>query len=67
SGWAGRTRGRGRSSVPGTLLATAEAFVNRSPRSYFAEELARVLYVEVRDALHQLVERAPSGTAHRSW
>src|SRR6266511_599173 len=38
----------------GTLLATAEAFVNRSPRGYFADELARALHVEVQDALHQL-------------
>ncbi len=41
----------------GTLLATAEAFVNHSPKGYFAEELARGLYVEVHDALHQLVEQ----------
>src|SRR5258708_33709534 len=27
----------------GTLLASAESFVNRSPRGYFAEELARDL------------------------
>jgi hypothetical protein len=38
----------------GTLLATAEGFVNRSPRGFFAEELARALHVEVQDALHQL-------------
>src|SRR5258708_31499143 len=37
----------------GTLLATAEAFVNRSPRGYFADEFARALHVEVQDALHQ--------------
>lgn len=41
----------------GTLLATAEAFVNHSPKGYFAEELARVLYVQVQDALHDLVQR----------
>jgi hypothetical protein len=29
----------------GTLLASAEAFVNRSPRGYFADELARALHV----------------------
>ena len=40
----------------GTLLATAEAFVNRSPRGYFADELARSLHVEVHDALHQLTQ-----------
>ena len=41
----------------GTLLATAEAFVHRSPRGYFAPELAGVLHVEVHDALHQLVQQ----------
>jgi hypothetical protein len=41
----------------GTLLATAEVFVNRSPRGYFAEELARALHVEVQDALHQLTQQ----------
>lgn len=41
----------------GTLLATAEAFVNRSPHGYFAEELAQTLQVEVHDALRHLVER----------
>jgi hypothetical protein len=41
----------------GTLLATAEAFVNRSPKGYFAEELAQTLQVEVHDALRHLVER----------
>ena len=39
----------------GTLLATAEAFVNRAPRGYFADELAHALHVDVQDALHQLV------------
>src|SRR5580658_7389814 len=38
----------------GTLLATAESFVNRSPRGYFADELAGALHVEVQDDLHQL-------------
>ena len=38
----------------GTLLATAEAFIERSPRGYFADELAPLLHVEVQDALHQL-------------
>jgi hypothetical protein len=42
----------------GTLLATAEAFVNRSPRGYFADELARALHVEVQDALHQLTQQS---------
>jgi hypothetical protein len=41
----------------GTLLATAEEFVNRSPRGYFADELAPVLHVEVQDALHQLTQQ----------
>src|SRR5439155_11279846 len=41
----------------GTLLATAESFVNRSPRGYFANELARTLHVEVQDALHQLTQQ----------
>jgi hypothetical protein len=41
----------------GTLLATAEAFVSRSPRGFFAEELARALHVEVQDALHQLTQQ----------
>ena len=41
----------------GTLLATAEAFVNRSPRGYFAHELARVLHVEVQDTLYQLAQQ----------
>jgi hypothetical protein len=41
----------------GTLLATAERFVNRSPRGYFANELTRALHVEVRDALHQLTQQ----------
>lgn len=38
----------------GTLVATMEELVNRSPRGYFAEEAARLLDVEVQDALHQL-------------
>jgi hypothetical protein len=41
----------------GTLLATAQSFVNRSPRGFFAEELARVLHVDVQDALHQLAQQ----------
>jgi DNA-binding transcriptional regulator YhcF (GntR family) len=41
----------------GTLLATGEAFVNRSPRGYFADELARALHVQVQDALHQLTQQ----------
>lgn len=40
----------------GTLLATAEEFVHRSPRGYFADELAPVLHVAVQDALHELAQ-----------
>jgi DNA-binding transcriptional regulator YhcF (GntR family) len=42
----------------GTLLSTAEVFVNRSPRGYFVDELARALHVEVQDALHQLTQQS---------
>lgn len=41
----------------GTLLATAEQFVNRSLRGYFVDELAAALHVEVQDALHQLTQQ----------
>jgi hypothetical protein len=41
----------------GTLRATAESFVNRSPHGFFADELARALHVDVQDALHQLVQQ----------
>ena len=41
----------------GTLLATAEMFVHRAPRGYFADELARALHVETQDALHQLAQQ----------
>ncbi len=44
-------------SRQGTLLATVEAFVNRSPKGYFAEELARTVHVEVQEPLRQLVEQ----------
>ena len=44
-------------SRSGTLLATAETFVNRSPRGYFAEELSRTVHVDVQDALHQLAQQ----------
>jgi hypothetical protein len=40
----------------GTLLTTAQEFVRRSPRGYFADELAPLLHVEVQDALHQLTQ-----------
>lgn len=39
----------------GTLVATIEAFVNRSPQGWFAEELADALHAEVQDPLHDLV------------
>jgi hypothetical protein len=42
----------------GTLLATAEGFVNRSSRGYFADELAPVLHVQVQDVLHQLTQQS---------
>ena len=45
----------------GTLLATAEEFVQRSPRGYFADELPPVLHVEVQDALHQLTQQGRVG------
>jgi hypothetical protein len=41
----------------GTLLSTAEAFVDRSLRGYFADELVPLLHVEVQDALHQLTQQ----------
>jgi hypothetical protein len=41
----------------GTLLATAEGFVNHSPGGYFADELARALHVEVQDALRHLAQQ----------
>jgi hypothetical protein len=39
----------------GTLVTTIEAFVNRSPRGCFADELADTLQAEVQDPLHDLV------------
>jgi hypothetical protein len=39
----------------GTLVATLEAFVNQSPRGWFADELADTLHAEVQDPLHDLV------------
>jgi hypothetical protein len=41
----------------GTLLSTAESFLNRSPRGYFAHELAGTLHVDVQDAFHQLAQQ----------
>ena len=39
----------------GTLIATIQAFVNQSPRGWFADELANALHAEVQDPLHDLV------------
>ena len=47
----------------GTLVATIESFVNRSPRGWFADELADALHVEVHDPLHDLVR---GGRLHRT-
>lgn len=41
----------------GTLLATVEAFVNRSPNGYYAPELANELHAEVQEPLRHLVQR----------
>jgi hypothetical protein len=41
----------------GTLLNTAEGFVNQSTAGYFAEELAESLHVEVHDPLLELVRQ----------
>jgi hypothetical protein len=41
----------------GTLLATVEAFVNRSPSGYYASELADQVHAEVQEPLHQLVQQ----------
>ena len=47
----------------GTLVATIESFVNRSPRGWFADELADALHAEVHDPLHDLVR---GGRLHRT-
>jgi hypothetical protein len=41
----------------GTLLATAEAFVNRSANGYYAHELADELHAEVQEPLRKLVQQ----------
>jgi hypothetical protein len=41
----------------GTLLATVEAFVNRSPNGYYAPELADQLHTEVQESLRHLVRQ----------
>jgi len=38
------------------LVTTLEALINAAPQGYFANELQRLLHVEVKDALLQLVE-----------
>jgi len=42
----------------GTLLATAESFVNRSEAGYFTQELDRLLHVPTKEPLRQLVRQA---------
>ena len=44
-----------RFSAVGTLLATAEALVEKAPAGRFASELRRVVQVDVQDALRKLV------------
>ena len=44
-----------RFSAHGTLLSTAAAIVEDSPRGYFVEELDNVLHVATKDALRKLV------------
>jgi hypothetical protein len=41
----------------GTLLATVETFVNRSPNGYYAAELADELHAEVQEPLRHLVQQ----------
>jgi len=49
------SRDPARFSRYGTLLATAEAFIQQSAAGMFAQELTHALQVEVQDALRQLV------------
>jgi hypothetical protein len=44
-------------SRQGTLVATVEAFVNRSSNGYYAEELAVTLHAEVHEPLRHLFEQ----------
>ena len=46
-----------RFSLAGTLLATAQALVERAPGGWFADELKAILGVETRNALGKLVAR----------
>jgi hypothetical protein len=41
----------------GTLLATVETFVNRSPNGYYAQELADELHAAVQEPLRHLVQQ----------
>jgi hypothetical protein len=41
----------------GTLMATLEAWIPRSPQGWFADELADRLHVDVHDPLHDLVRQ----------
>lgn len=41
----------------GSLVSTLEALVNAAPQGYFANELQRLLHVEAKDGLLQLVEQ----------
>ena len=41
----------------GTLLATVETFVNRSPNGYYAHELADQLHAAVQEPLRHLVQQ----------
>jgi hypothetical protein len=41
----------------GTLMATLEAWIPRSPQGWFAEDLADQLHVHVYDPLHELVRQ----------
>lgn len=50
----------------GTLLNTAETFVNQAAAGYYAEELAEALHVDVHDALLQLVRQNRISRQHVS-
>jgi hypothetical protein len=43
---------RGFGLIPPTLITTAESFVNRSPRGYFADELGSIQHLAVCRTLH---------------
>jgi hypothetical protein len=50
----------------GTLLNTAETFVNQAAAGYYADELAEALHVDVHDALLQLVRQNRISRQHVS-